>query len=1482
MRLIRREREVSTRNDGKRRSDNRVRRAKTLEVLEGRLLLAADAGAAISGWHNSVFPLDVNYDSQITPRDALLIINDLLANGSHSDATQAISTSSTVVALAASASSVAPSDALDVNGDGKVTPADVLAVINQLSAANPNAIVEYRLEVEDLNGNVISGNTIAVGQDFQLAMFVHDLRNPAAAHGGVFAGFANVAYDSNVTIPAGETTVNHDPLVIHGASQAGFFTLSPSGDLSTTGQITGAGGAGTSLTAPGPSEQALWTLTMHAASAGTENFTSSFDASSGHDTLLYDRNPPVPSEDIQFDPTSLTITSSPTVISIVPADANPTNLATVHYTVTFSESVTGVDTSDFTLLPSGGISGAAVTDVTGSGSSYTVTVDTGSGDGTLALQLLNDGTIKDSANLGLSGTFPFVGAPPYTIEKTAPTVVLPIVLTDPILTGLATVHFTVNFSHSVTGVVAGDFSLVPTGAITGASIAGVSGSGSSYTVTVNTGSGNGTLALSLSSAGTIADAVGNPLGSTLPITSSPYTIDKTAPTVVLGLSDATPTNLATVHFTVNFSKTVTGVSAADFTLVAGGISGATIASVNGSGSSYTVAVNTGTGDGTLALKIPSAGTIVDLAGNPLAGTPITSLAYTIDKPPSVLSIAPADPSPTKLATVHYTVIFSKSVTGVDEASFTDFVLVSTGAVTGAAITSITGSGSTYTVTVSTGSGDGTLALKLVDNGTIKDAEGVGLGGVLPFTGTPYTISHNLGEKASIRLQLSRDDANHDLDPSNQANWIPAGTPLNPSDTFMLAVFVQDTRAAGIATGISTAYLNAIYDSSLVSVATTNGVNDPIIYGPDFMVAQSGSTGTPGQIVEAGATSGNLTLPANPAAEDLLFSIPMVANNIGLATFTPLAANLPNHQVFEYLNNQPIPTSAISFVSTQINIGQNVFVFSGATPGASPNVSLPEGTPSGVNNVQTPFVFNVTWFMPDSNLQTATVQYSTSDGTATTPTNPTNPDNDYVPTTGVLTFTAGGPTTLPITILVNGDTKNEADETFSVNLTTLPGQPVATTSSAIGTILNDDGPVSISIGDATAKEGSKLVFTASLSAVSGQTVTVAYNTMDLPAGPNSATAGQDYTPVVTPVTLSFAPGVTQQTFTVATLTDLLIESTESFQIVLSNPSHVTLPSVLPRGHILDVPPATISGSVYVDINNDGIRQVTETGIANVPITATATINGISTSQTTFTKADGTFTFIVQPGVSYTITETQPGFFVDGKDTYPSGAISQTNDQFTGIVLASSQQASGYNFGEMGLRAQFASAFFNRRALFSSTVVGTQFGALATPLNLLNGDVWISFDGGWQGQRTILALFNPAQGSATMTLYDYNLNLLAISVPTTIGAQLQFNGGGVTYFLKVSGTNSNVSLSINDPQLAANLTQPQGTTSSAISAPTGNSSPAPTTTPSSIPTSGATSSFASSSMAAPAVQSLAANANDSEDATDAALANEDDWVTQPLTA
>ena len=64
----------------------------------------------------------------------------------------------------------------------------------------------------------------------------------------------------------------------------------------------------------------------------------------------------------------------PWVVSIVRAQETPTALGSVDFVVTFSESVTGCDASDF-LPATTGISGSGVTAVVGSDASYTVTVD---------------------------------------------------------------------------------------------------------------------------------------------------------------------------------------------------------------------------------------------------------------------------------------------------------------------------------------------------------------------------------------------------------------------------------------------------------------------------------------------------------------------------------------------------------------------------------------------------------------------------------------------------------------------------------------------------------------------------------------------------------------------------------------------------------------------------------------------------------------------------------------------------------------------------------------------------------------------------------------------------------------------------------------------------------------------------------------------------------------------------------------------------
>ena len=94
----------------------------------------------------------------------------------------------------------------------------------------------------------------------------------------------------------------------------------------------------------------------------------------------------------------------PTVQSIDRVTGTPTNAASVSWTVTFSESVTGVDSADFSL-PATDLTGTpAITGVAGGPTIYTVTASTGNGTGALGLNLVDNDSIRDAATNKLGGT----------------------------------------------------------------------------------------------------------------------------------------------------------------------------------------------------------------------------------------------------------------------------------------------------------------------------------------------------------------------------------------------------------------------------------------------------------------------------------------------------------------------------------------------------------------------------------------------------------------------------------------------------------------------------------------------------------------------------------------------------------------------------------------------------------------------------------------------------------------------------------------------------------------------------------------------------------------------------------------------------------------------------------------------------------------------------------------------------------------------
>lgn len=119
-------------------------------------------------------------------------------------------------------------------------------------------------------------------------------------------------------------------------------------------------------------------------------------------------------------------------------------------------------------------------------------------------------------------------------------------------------------------------------------------------------------------------------------------------------------------------------------------------------------------------------------------------------------------------------------------------------------------------------------------------------------------------------------------------------------------------------------------------------------------------------------------------------------------------------------------------------------------------------------------------------------------------------------------------------------------------------------------------------------------------------------------------------------------------------------------------------------------ASISGYVYHDANNDGVKDPGEAAIPGVTITLTGS-NG--ESHTTTTDVNGYYEFKgLRPGVQYTVTEIQPPApWIDGKDT--AGSVftntgGSANDRFV-VTPAAGEHGQNWNFGELTDAAATAS-------------------------------------------------------------------------------------------------------------------------------------------------------------------------------------------------
>ncbi|ODU00866.1 MAG: hypothetical protein ABS79_02645 [Planctomycetes bacterium SCN 63-9] len=290
----------------------------------------------------------------------------------------------------------------------------------------------------------------------------------------------------------------------------------------------------------------------------------------------------------------------------------------------------------------------------------------------------------------------------------------------------------------------------------------------------------------------------------------------------------------------------------------------------------------------------------------------------------------------------------------------------------------------------------------------------------------------------------------------------------------------------------------------------------------------------------------------------------------------------------------------------------------------------------------------------------TVAYSTINGTATA-------GSDFTAVSGTLTF-APGVTTQTISVPIIGDTVIEPNESFRVVLST-PTNATFADGDATGTIVNDDSVSvpAITINDASVAEGNSgtktLAFTVALSSAATTAVTVAYSTSG-----GTATAGSDYTS--TGGTLTFAPGETQKTISVAILGDATYEPDETFLINLTNPAGATIADGQATGTILNddaAPPPLPSlsiGNVTVGEGNSGSRPAVFTVSLSAPSTLPVTVSyttvaGTAGAGTDFTAVSGTLTFA--PGVT-TQTISVPilgDTLVEGNESFTVRLSNPTN-------------------------------------------------------------------------------------------------------------------------------------------------------------------------------------------------------------------------------
>ncbi len=267
----------------------------------------------------------------------------------------------------------------------------------------------------------------------------------------------------------------------------------------------------------------------------------------------------------------------------------------------------------------------------------------------------------------------------------------------------------------------------------------------------------------------------------------------------------------------------------------------------------------------------------------------------------------------------------------------------------------------------------------------------------------------------------------------------------------------------------------------------------------------------------------------------------------------------------------------------------------------PNLSINDVSLNEGNAGTTSFTFTVSLSAP-AGPGGVTFDIATADNTATQP-------SDYTQKSLTAQTIPAGSSTYSFTVLVNGDTSPETNETFFVNVTNVTGATV-TDGQGQGTLVNDDAAPNLTINDVSLNEGNagttSFTFTVSLSAPAGAGgVTFDIATADGTAQDDTpATEDNDY--VAKSLSAQTIPaGSSTYTFDVLVNGDTVPELNETFFVNVTNVTNAIAVDSQGQGTILnedftpihDIQGPGADGQTVVIVLVGDRREVVEGGGGN---------------------------------------------------------------------------------------------------------------------------------------------------------------------------------------------------------------------------------------------------------------------------------------------